>query len=148
ELNELLQAIAERYQRDGLALQLQRQPDVPPLPLKPLALQRVLGNLIDNARRYGRPPIIISTRIQGQQLLIAIDDHGDGIPADQIEQLQRPFTRGDAARQADGGSGLGLAIVRRICERDGIKVAFGSNQQGGLRVELTLHLPAGKKNLD
>ncbi len=130
ELNELLQAIAERYQRDGLAL------------------QRVLGNLIDNARRYGRPPIIISTRIQGQQLLIAIDDHGDGIPADQIEQLQRPFTRGDAARQADGGSGLGLAIVRRICERDGIKVAFGSNQQGGLRVELTLHLPAGKKNLD
>ena len=148
ELNELLHAIAERYQRDGLALQLQLQPDLPPLPLKPLALQRVLGNLIDNARRYGRPPIIISSRSQGQQLFISIEDHGDGIPADQIEQLQRPFTRGDAARQADGGSGLGLAIVRRICERDGIAVAFGSNPQGGLRVELSLHLPASQQNLD
>lgn len=147
QLNELLQAIAERYRRDGLALELKLATATPPMALKPLALQRVLSNLIDNACRYGRPPIVITTEFDAQQLTLTLDDYGDGIPPEQIETLQLPFTRGDAARQADGGSGLGLAIVRRICQRDAIDLQFSANPQGGLRVELHFNQASSDENL-
>ncbi|MFO1379174.1 MAG: ATP-binding protein [Chitinivorax sp.] len=138
QLNRLILAMVERYQRDGLEIATELADDLAPLTLKPLALQRVLGNLIDNARRYGQPPIVIRSLQQADTVCLQVIDHGAGIAAADIERMQQPFTRGDAARQADGGSGLGLAIVRRICQRNAIALNYSRPQHGGLCVELSL----------
>ena len=140
-LNELILSMAERYRRDGLDIATRLATDLPAVAARPLALQRVLGNLIDNARRYGRPPVELLTRRQNDRVELTVTDHGDGIDESEIDHLQQPFTRGDAARQADGGSGLGLAIVRRICEHDGIGLSFSRPPAGGLAVTLQMKTP-------
>lgn len=140
QLNELVMAMVERYRRDGVVIETSLQPALPTVKTRPLALQRVLGNLIDNARRYGRPPLEIHSSSLPGCLSLVLQDHGDGIAAADIERMQQPFTRGDAARQADGGSGLGLAIVRRICRHNNIALQYSQAPGGGLRVELRFRL--------
>ncbi|MGA2549806.1 MAG: ATP-binding protein [Burkholderiaceae bacterium] len=87
-----------------------------------LELKRVLLNLLENARRYGRRPGEGAARVEitvhdeaGPVLEVA--DHGPGIPEAERDRLKRPFTRLDSARGQTTGSGLGLAIVERIALR-------------------------------
>jgi two-component system osmolarity sensor histidine kinase EnvZ len=80
-------------------------------------LKRVINNLIENARRYGKTPgsdvteIDIRCSIKGshaaRRVVIDVQDHGTGVPAEQIEQLLKPFTRLDTARGQANGAGLG-----------------------------------------
>lgn len=93
---------------------------------RPEALRRALTNLIENALRYGQPPVELSCRQQDGRWRIRVRDHGPGVLEDQLATLAEPFVRGDSARQpfADGvfatsGTGLGLAIVDRIAQLHG-----------------------------
>lgn len=107
-------------------------------------LHRIVNNLIENARRYGKTKdkdlaeIDMSCRLDGDQALIEVADHGAGVPESEMERLLRPFTRMDTARGQANGSGLGLAIVERIIKRHGGKMRMYNRKGGGLAIEIVL----------
>ena len=107
-------------------------------------LLRVVSNLIENARRYGKSVdtgiamIDISARIRDQWVLIKIRDHGLGVAAETLPKLTRPFFRGDAARTAATGAGLGLAIVEKTITRMGGVFKLANTSSGGLAAHIKL----------
>ena len=109
----------------------------------PLELQRVLGNLLENARRYGRLPdgqavVDVRAHRQGDWIELSVRDHGPGVAAAVLERMTEPFFRADEARTAAIGSGLGLAIARKMVESVGGQLRLGLAEGGGLRVSLML----------
>ncbi len=115
-------------------------------------LKRVVSNLIENSRRYGRRPsdgkphIQLWARYEGDQLLIDISDEGPGIANDDIQRLLRPFSRGEQARTGVSGTGLGLAIVERLLGQVGGRLRLLSGEQGGLTARIQLPRQRGKNN--
>ncbi|MFO1406692.1 MAG: ATP-binding protein [Steroidobacteraceae bacterium] len=111
-----------------------------PYVCRPLSLARCIGNLVDNAVRYGgEAQVGLVTR--GGEILVTVEDPGPGIPASERERAFAPFTRLDAARNLDnGGTGLGLTIARTIARAHGGDVELGDRPGGGLRA--TVRLPA------
>ncbi|HUL63941.1 MAG TPA: ATP-binding protein [Burkholderiaceae bacterium] len=118
----------------------------------PTEVTRALENLLTNASRYGRDPestkldLAIDVKRDGKQAVIAVSDHGPGIPADMVERLLRPFERGDAARSEARGAGLGLAIVDRIARLHGGELRLLANVPSGLRAELRLPIALPAEN--
>jgi signal transduction histidine kinase len=111
-----------------------------PLPIRcsPLALQRMLANLTDNALRYGAAAHI-STAQRSDAVEIAIEDEGPGVPPEAVARLVRPFERLEPSRnRRTGGAGLGLAIVTALAEGQGGTLALENVAQGGLRAVLLL----------
>lgn len=108
--------------------------------IAPLALKRIVGNLVDNALRYAGPGRLEMVRRRcGSSILIGVRDRGPGIPVDQREAVFRPFFRLDPSRnRASGGSGLGLAIVRQLAETQGWTVAIKPRVGGGVSVWLAI----------
>jgi two-component system osmolarity sensor histidine kinase EnvZ len=116
----------------------------------PTDLRRVINNVIENARRYGKTPgedatdIDITCQVKstghGRRAVVTIGDHGVGVPDDQIQQLLRPFTRLDTARGQANGSGLGLAIVERVIVRHNAELTV-TNREGGGGLVLQFALP-------
>ncbi len=82
----------------------------------PAAFERMLLNLIENAHRYGKPPVELTAVLDGAFVEITVIDHGDGVHPADAERLKQPFVRGDAARGGEMGAGLGLAIVDRLAK--------------------------------
>lgn len=109
----------------------------------PLALRRAIGNLVDNARRYGgEAPIEVIAEAWPGELRIGVLDRGPGIAEDQLPLVFEPFHRVDAARSpALGGAGLGLAIVRQLATANRWRVELQPRAGGGLAAWLTLPLP-------
>ena len=140
DLNALVSALAERYERRGEALTLRLAP-LPPLPLRPMAVQRMLTNLVENARRYGGGAIEIETRPKGGMAVLRVLDRGPGIPTEAVEQVLQPFTRLNDARSNTGGAGLGLAIVDRVARLHGGRVRLEPREGGGLAARVELPLP-------
>lgn len=106
--------------------------------VSPLALRRMVGNLLDNAIRYGGGAEVSLERTQGQALII-VADRGPGVAPDSLARIMEPFTRLEASRSRDtGGAGLGLAIVRGLAEASGGRLALDNRPGGGLRAELSL----------
>ena len=137
DVNEVLASLLERYQRAGHPIAFHRG-DLPPLALRATALSRVAANLVDNALRHGAPPIDVATRYEHGSLVLEVADRGPGIPADDVERLKRPFTRGDPARSGAAGAGLGLAIVERIARRHAGTLELAPNPGGGTIARVTL----------
>jgi two-component system osmolarity sensor histidine kinase EnvZ len=106
-------------------------------PASGILLERCLFNLLDNARRYGQPPLEVRLDVLLGRAVLTVRDHGPGIPADQRETLLKPFSRGALDRGLPG-SGLGLPVVERAVRRHGGEVEL-ENANPGLRV--ALHLP-------
>jgi two-component system osmolarity sensor histidine kinase EnvZ len=114
----------------------------------PTDVRRMINNLIENARRYGKTTgsacseIEIACRIgpinHQQRVIIEVGDHGIGVPEADMEQLLRPFTRLDAARGQANGAGLGLAIVDRVVLRHGGQLHLRAGDGGGLTVHIAL----------
>jgi len=137
DLNALIQSCADRYARSGKTLHLNLG-TVPHLMLRPLAMQRLLGNLIDNAFAYGGKMVEIMTRNQNGIITLSVMDDGPGIPEQEMDRLLRPFERLDSARGQDGGSGLGLAISDRIARMHGGSLSLHNRPSKGLEVRITL----------
>lgn len=96
-------------------------------------LEEALGNLIDNARRYGA--MRITVRVLDAPATLEVEDDGPGITSDQRLVVLRPFHR---VRQDGAGSGLGLAIVDGIARAHHARLTLhDTHQGGGLRVSLT-----------
>ena len=101
-------------------------------------LDEMLGNLLDNACKWGRSQVAIDARQIGTHVEISVDDDGGGLPEEMREAV---LQRGVRADEAAPGSGLGLAIVRDLAEVYGGSVSLGTSGLGGLRARL--RLPAG-----
>lgn len=113
--------------------------ELPNIPMRYVAIKRVIANLIENALRYSEGDISISTRLEStkQFVQIEVEDSGPGIPEKDIERLFQPFVQGDKARGAEG-SGLGLAIIKRIVDTHGGRVVLNNREQGGLSAKVFL----------
>lgn len=115
-----------------------------PYPCKPAALKRCLGNLIDNAVKYGKSATL-RVDDSDKQLQIRILDQGPGIPEALLERVFEPFYRLENSRSRDtGGTGLGLSIARNIAQLHGGELVLRNTAGGGLDAILTLprYLPA------
>lgn len=103
-----------------------------------VGLGRAIGNLIDNAKRYGDEVEVILTHDM-QQAVISIKDNGPGIPEDQLDAMFQPFSRGDDSRSLEtGGAGLGLSIARSIIIAHGGKITLANQEEGGLLAKVDL----------
>src|SRR5262249_60359425 len=103
--------------RAGKDVEARLQP-LPPLALRPIAMQRMIANLVDNALRHGGPRVEGSTALQDARAVVEVLDRGPGIPAHQVEHMLQPFTRLDSARSGPG-PGFGLAVVDPIARPPG-----------------------------
>lgn len=102
----------------------------------PLLVERLIANLLDNAFKHGKPPVLLSVRAEGPHAVLTVSDAGPGVPDDQRSALLQAFARGDSARSTPG-TGLGLAIVARVVARMGGSVSFERRDgRHGVRVEL------------
>lgn len=107
-------------------------------------LKRIVSNLIENARRYGRSAsddrahITLRAYQSGNLLRIEVQDRGAGIPHADVQRLLRPFARGESARTGVSGAGLGLSIVERLLGQVGGKFELVSQPTQGLlaRIEI------------
>ncbi|MDI9237816.1 HAMP domain-containing sensor histidine kinase [Lysobacter sp. LF1] len=111
-----------------------------PAPLQgdPLALRRMVGNLVDNALKYGQRARL-QLREDGDDYVVQIDDDGPGVDPARSEQLFMPFVRGETSRNREtGGIGLGLATARSIALAHGGDIRLDNRPGGGLRVSVAL----------
>ncbi len=119
-------------------------PDDLPLVLSdPGLLERVVANVVDNARRYSPPgqPVRIRASVQGAVVVLEVVDHGPGVPEQDWSRLFVPFQRLDD-RSAEAHVGLGLAIAQGFAEAMGAAIAPTRTPGGGLTMTLTLPLAA------
>lgn len=108
-------------------------------------LERVLGNLVDNAVRHAVSEVRLSVVPAGARVVVRVDDDGPGIPAADRDRVFERFARLDDARDRDaGGAGLGLAIVREVVRRRGGEARLVDSPHGGLRVEVELPVTRGR----
>jgi two-component system phosphate regulon sensor histidine kinase PhoR len=104
-------------------------------------IQRVIVNLLHNAKKWSPPDevITISAVAQNDEITISIFDNGPGVPDSQVDRIFERFYQVDASRSATEGTGLGLAICRHIITAHGGRIwAEGNGQGGGGRFKFTL----------
>ena len=139
DLWALLKTHVADLQRQGFEVQLSGNGHCSYLG-NPLALNRILNNLLDNAAHYGGDkPIEVDLRSDQQMVNIRINDRGPGIPEEEIEAAFRPFYRLETARSENtGGSGLGLAIASQLAGKYGWTVTLEPRDGGGTVAKLEL----------
>ncbi len=102
----------------------------------PADVDQILDNLLDNAIAYAPGEIVVETGRDGDRMILAVRDHGPGIPEAERERVTDRFYRGAGA--PPGGSGLGLAIARELAEKWGGSLRVLGAEGGGTRVEVRL----------
>ena len=137
DLNHIVASVCDRFTRTGQAVRTELG-DLPPLTLKPIATQRMITNLVDNAVRYAGGDIEVRTERIGDRAIVRVLDRGPGIPEPELPRVMQAFTRLEVSRAGGKGSGLGLAIVERAARMHGGGVKLIGREGGGLeaRVEL------------
>ena len=100
-------------------------------------LLEVLGNLIDNACKYGQNRVLVKAIQQQDSILLTIEDDGKGLKTEQLEKI---LTRGMRLDQTQEGQGIGLAVVNEIVAAYAIPMSFDPSVLGGLRVQLTFEV--------
>jgi signal transduction histidine kinase len=134
-LHRLLEDVVKATNLLASDVSLDVDPDLAVL-ADPLVIDRVVTNLVANARSYGRPPIYIAAAQANGELRILVEDSGEGISDDLAARLFGRFERGSEGH----GSGLGLAIAKAYANAHGGSLVY-SSAGAGARFELTL--PSG-----
>lgn len=133
---------------EGVHVDQQVERSLPAVLADAEALRMALKNLLVNAIKYGRGrPVHVTARgrrtAAGMDVWIVVEDHGPGIPSDELSRIFEPFYRGRQARNLEiEGSGIGLSIVRQVAHSHGGRVRVSSVEDKGTR--FTLQLPALK----
>ncbi len=138
DINELLRMLLDRQTRAGRDLKVKFAPKYA-IPLRPLAMQRMLDNLVGNAYAYSKGDVSVECNITAKNVVISVLDRGPGIPEKHADRLLRPFERLDTARNKnEGGSGLGLAICNRIAKLHRGNLKLINREDGGLEARVCL----------
>ncbi len=133
--------LAELAQAASAPERVQWQPGAPcRVPVGELALRRIVGNLLENALRYGiDQPVTLQLHCDGPEAVIEVLDRGPGIPEAERAAVFRPFYRLEPSRsQQGGGSGLGLAIARQLADAYGWRIELAGREGGGLVARLLI----------
>jgi signal transduction histidine kinase len=129
----LAAVIADRYP----AARLEPTETSGPVRTDRRSLERIVGNLLDNARNHAPgAPVTVTCRRHGEVLQISVSDAGPGVPEAELARLFDRFYKSDSSRQ--GGSGLGLAIAREHARRLGGDLTVESGSRGGLIFRLSI----------
>ncbi|MBA4682106.1 HAMP domain-containing sensor histidine kinase [Pseudomonas sp. MDMC216] len=132
DLNHLLHGLTEPYLGSGRVTLDGAAHDL--YPGKPLALRRCIGNLLDNALKYGeRAHLHIED--DAEAFVLHVDDEGPGVPEQKLEQVFEPHFRLASQQQ---GYGMGLGIARNLAHSHGGELSLRNLRDGGLRVTLWL----------
>ncbi len=145
-LERLQESYAARAHEAGVAIDLSGVDPTLAAFVDPDQLQRLLGNLLDNALRYAAPGAVeIAGGVHDGNVQLAVRDRGPGLSEEDLERAFERFYRGDPSRTrrpGQGASGLRLAIARAIAEAHGGSLDVENHPQGGAL--FTLELPTGE----
>lgn len=139
---EIIEKIKDIYPQAKLRVQLEITPEQETLlsvDKDPTQLWIALFNLIDNAIKYSRgEAVTIELKAKDDQLCLSVTDQGIGIPADQMEQISKPFSRADNAGGVQG-SGIGLSLALRIFSRNEIHYNIHSEINKGTKIMIVFN---------
>lgn len=126
---DLIAGSVADWQLIGADVEIERNAHIP-VEVDPVGIRRLLGNLLENAVKYGESARVRVT-LSGGEAVAEIIDAGLGIPEDEFDRAFEPFYRSDAARRSGRkGSGLGLAVCRSIARAHGGDVSFAHGRDG------------------
>lgn len=141
DLGEMIQQLSHRFteraaEREVTVLCEVHEP-LPQLELDAAQLQRLLDNLTDNALRYSNPgdKIRLQARRHGEQVIVSVQDEGEGIPFEQQARIFEPFVQ---VGRRKGGVGLGLALAREIVQLHGGQLRVHSRPGEGANFYFSL----------
>ncbi len=148
DIASMLEEVADRFafqmQQRRIAIQVYAPDPIPAVPLDPDQIDQVLDNLVSNAVKYtpeGGTITLEATRVEGEQVEVAVQDTGAGIPKKDLQHIFERFYRVDKARSRNmGGTGLGLSIAREIIKAHNGFIYIESEVNKGTRVSFTLPL--------
>lgn len=143
-VNVMLSKITDKmrgdFERQGCSVEW-RVPDYIQIPLRPVAFERAMSNIISNACKYGDQVWVSADVTKDERAEIRIEDNGPGIPEDKYDEVFKPFYRMDGARSLDtGGVGLGLPIAMDIIHSHGGRIWLEKSAHGGLKVVIRIPL--------
>jgi two-component system phosphate regulon sensor histidine kinase PhoR len=144
QLHDLADKVLEDFKARAGSRNVTLANETPELQIRadPVRLEQVLGNLVDNAIKYGKPngTVTIAARaVEGSQAEIGVVDDGPGIPPDALERVFERFYRLDKARSREqGGTGLGLSIVKHIVQSHGGRIWATSELGQGAKFFFTI----------
>jgi signal transduction histidine kinase len=148
-IDSALADLAHLTAANGFTVEKEVAPGLPPVLADPKALGRCLQNLMTNALKYGAGGHWMAVRAhpgsgpEAGEILITVQDRGQGIDPVEIPHIFEPFYRGNAARASQThGTGLGLSLAKEAAEAMGGKLTVTS--QPGEGSAFTLHFPAAK----
>ncbi len=143
-VNELITAVAEQFvplaEMEGITLQAEISEQLE-LTADRERLHQLLVILLDNAIKYTPPPgkIFVTATKHGSNILVAVEDSGQGIPPEDLHRVFDRFYRSDKARSREkGGTGLGLAIAKWIVDKHGGKITVESKLGSGTKFSIVL----------
>lgn len=138
DINALVEALCEDLADTGHPVRVRGRARAP-CPGRPMALKRAIGNLLENAVRYGGEEIEVFLEDNGDCVKITVADRGPGLADELIEKVFEPFYRVEVSRnQQTGGTGLGLSIARNIAQAQGGDIRLRNRSGGGLEAILIL----------
>lgn len=142
DLNTLVEQLASEFSEQGHPFALHLDP-LPAWPFRPIAMMRLVHNLMENAVKYGILGLEVRTYLSPDAITLAVLDRGPGLMVGDETRLLQPFARADVGRSSVSGAGLGLAIVDRIARMHGGRLQLIRRQPSGLeaRVMFPLAMP-------
>jgi len=135
--------LEKQLQKEGIAVRVEMDPEMPPIEMDFHRMEQVLVNLITNARNAleGRSgEIVLRGTGAGEQIIVTMEDNGSGIPEEDLKYIFDPFFTG-----SKNGTGLGLTIVRRIVEQHHGTITVSSTPETGTVFTITLPVRQGVK---
>lgn len=127
-VDRVVAAISRLPGADDLSFDVEVKNDMT-MPIEQGDLTELLGNLIDNARKWAKTQV----KLHYAPPLLVIEDDGPGVPDGDLERISERGRRLDESKQ---GSGLGLSIVEDIADLYGLSITYGRSELGGLKVEI------------
>jgi hypothetical protein len=135
-------AVASEASARGLAVSTETRPA--PVEGDPELLERLVGNLVENAVRHNVDGGWVAVRTGTESgAFLSVLNTGPAVPAGEVDELFQPFRRSGTARTGSRGAGLGLSIVRAVAAAHGGAVSAAARSEGGL--EVTVRLPAATR---
>ncbi len=136
DLNALFARVFKGVQHLDVAVHESVQEDLNAM-LRPQAFERAITNILQNAAKYADTIWVRAEISDDRKLIVSVDDNGQGIPQEKLQDVFKPFYRLDEARGSEG-VGLGLPIAMDVIHAHGGKIWLEASKRGGLAVRIRM----------